>query len=309
VQPLASQIYGLYTGLVYLTPILGGMIADRLLGRTPTIVIGAGLMVAGHFMMASEHLFLLALCLLVLGNGAFTPNISTQVGELYAPADRRRDRAYSIFYVGINIGAFFSPLVAGSLGEKVGWDYGFASAGVGMAIGLATYLAGLPRAPATQVAFLLTPPLIAFWSRPGREPSTVQKLFLGTVLLALAYLVMAAAAWISGANGSSWLWLLTYFVVLTIAELNFSPIGLSLIAGIAPGSSRSTVMGIWLSTSFAGNFFAGWLGGLWSSFSHTEFFLLIAGVAAVAAGMIQLSRPFLNDLLPAGNSGERSVPV
>jgi proton-dependent oligopeptide transporter, POT family len=157
--------------------------------------------------------------------------------------------------------------------------------------------------------FLFTPPLIAFWSRAGREPSTVQKLFLGTVLLALAYLIMATAAWISGATGSSWLWLLLYFIVLTIAELNFSPIGLSLIASIAPGSSRSTVMGIWLSTSFAGNFFAGWLGGLWSGFSHTEFFLLIAGVAAVAAGMIQLSRPFLNDLLPAGNSGERSVPL
>ena len=89
----------------------------------------------------------------MLGNGAFKPNISTQVGELYAPEDRRRDRAYSIFYVGINVGAFFSPLVCGALGEKVGWHYGFASAGIGMAIGLVTYLAGLPRAPKN-----LTPP-------------------------------------------------------------------------------------------------------------------------------------------------------
>src|SRR5258707_7570875 len=85
IQPLASQIYGLYTAFVYLTPILGGILADRLIGRTPTIIVGAGLMVAGHFMMAFEHLFLFALCLLVLGNGAFKPNIATQVGELYTP--------------------------------------------------------------------------------------------------------------------------------------------------------------------------------------------------------------------------------
>src|SRR5258707_11908761 len=147
IQPLASQIYGLYTGLVYLTPIIGGIIADRWIGRTPTVIVGAMLMVAGHFMMAFEHLFLVALMLLIVGNGAFKPNIATQVGGLYQPDDPRRDRAYSVFYVGINVGAFFSPLVCGSLGENVGWHYGFASAGVGMAIGLATYLAGLPRLP------------------------------------------------------------------------------------------------------------------------------------------------------------------
>jgi POT family proton-dependent oligopeptide transporter len=146
-QPLASQIYGLYTGFVYLTPILGGLLADRWLGRRITVALGAALMVAGHFMMASESLFLFALLLLILGNGAFKPNIVTQVGGLYAQGDRRRDRAFSIFYVGINIGAFFSPLVAGTLGETVGWHYGFASAGVGMAVGLAIYLFALPNLP------------------------------------------------------------------------------------------------------------------------------------------------------------------
>ena len=105
-QPFASQIYGLYTGFVYLTPILGGWLADHGLGRRRTITLGAGLMVAGHFLMAYEPAFLLALALIALGCGAFKPNISIQVGELYAPADARRDRAYSIFYLGINIGAF-----------------------------------------------------------------------------------------------------------------------------------------------------------------------------------------------------------
>ena len=138
-QPLASQIYGFYTGLVYLTPLIGGIIADRWLGQHRTIIIGASLMAIGHFMMAFEPLFLLALIVLILGNGAFKPNISTQVGGLYAPGDRRRDRAFSIFYVGINLGAFLAPLVCGTLGEELGWHYGFAAAGVGMTIGLAVY--------------------------------------------------------------------------------------------------------------------------------------------------------------------------
>ena len=146
-QPLASQIYGFYTGLVYLTPIFGGLLADRLLGQRRTVILGAALMAAGHFMMAFERLFLFALLLLILGNGCFKPNISTQVGSLYASGDRRRDRAFSIFYVGINLGAFFSPLVCGTLGEEVGWHYGFAAAGVGMTIGLIIYLIATPTLP------------------------------------------------------------------------------------------------------------------------------------------------------------------
>ncbi len=136
VQPLASHVYGLYTGLVYLTPVLGGLIADRWLGQRRTVVLGAALMALGHFMMAYEPLFLFALFVLILGNGAFKPNISTQVGTLYAPGDPRRDRAFSIFYVGINLGAFLAPLVCGTLGEHYGWHYGFTAAGVGMTLGL-----------------------------------------------------------------------------------------------------------------------------------------------------------------------------
>ena len=128
-QPLSSLIFGTYTALVYLTPIFGGLIADRVLGQRRTVVIGAALMAIGHFMMVFEPLFLFALLFLILGNGAFKPNISTQVGALYAPGDQRRDRAYSIFYVGINIGAFISPLVCGWLAEAYGWHFGFAAAG------------------------------------------------------------------------------------------------------------------------------------------------------------------------------------
>ncbi|MGA7229376.1 MAG: peptide MFS transporter, partial [Xanthobacteraceae bacterium] len=151
VQPLSSQIWGLYTGLVYFTPIFGGLLADRVLGQRRTVVIGAVLMAIGHFMMASERLFLFALLALILGSGCFKPNISTQVGGLYAPGDPRRDRAYSIFYVGINLGAFLAPLVCGTLGEGVGWHYGFAAAGVGMVIGLCIYLYALPLLPTDEM--------------------------------------------------------------------------------------------------------------------------------------------------------------
>src|SRR5580704_6294804 len=151
VQPLSSQIWGFYTALVYFTPIFGGLLADRVIGQRRTVIIGAVLMAIGHFMMAVEQLFLFALLALILGNGAFKPNISTQVGGLYAPGDPRRDRAYSIFYVGINVGAFLAPLICGTLGETAGWHYGFAAAGVGMLIGLCIYLYALPLLPADEL--------------------------------------------------------------------------------------------------------------------------------------------------------------
>ncbi len=142
IQPLSSQIYGLYTGFVYFTPFFGGLLADRVLGQRRTVIIGGVLMAIGHFLMAVHSLFFPALMFLILGNGCFKPNISTQVGLLYAQGDARRDRAFSIFYVGINIGAFLSPLICGTLGQKVGWHWGFGAAGVGMVLGLLIYLGG-----------------------------------------------------------------------------------------------------------------------------------------------------------------------
>lgn len=142
IQPLASQIYGLYTGFVYFTPFFGGILADRLLGQRKTVVIGGILMAIGQFLLAFEQLFLLGLFFLIIGNGCFKPNISTQVGNLYEHGDPRRDGAFTIFYMGINLGAFFSPLVCGTLGQIYGWHYGFIAAGIGMLIGLVVYLSG-----------------------------------------------------------------------------------------------------------------------------------------------------------------------
>jgi POT family proton-dependent oligopeptide transporter len=142
IQQMSSQIYGLYTGFVYFTPFFGGILADKFLGQYRTVYLGGVLMAIGHFLMASEHMFLVALLFIILGNGCFKPNISTQVGNLYKEGDHRRDRAFSIFYMGINLGAFFSPLVCGTLGEKVGWHWGFGAAGVGMIAGLIIYWLG-----------------------------------------------------------------------------------------------------------------------------------------------------------------------
>ena len=138
----ASLLYGTYTALVYATPFFGGILADRVLGQRKTVVVGGLLMAAGHFVMASEDSFFLALGLLIFGNGAFKPNISTQVGNLYAPGDPRRDGAFTIFYMGINLGAFICNLVCGTLAVVYGWHYGFAAAGVGMLLGLTVYLLG-----------------------------------------------------------------------------------------------------------------------------------------------------------------------
>lgn len=138
----SSQIYGLYTAFVYLTPLAGGMLADRFIGQRRSVYIGGLIMALAQFTLMSERLFYVGLLLLIIGNGFFKPNISTQVGALYPPGDERRDRAFMIFYVGINVGALLSPLVCGTLGEKVGWAYGFGSAGVGMLLGLVVYTFG-----------------------------------------------------------------------------------------------------------------------------------------------------------------------
>jgi POT family proton-dependent oligopeptide transporter len=148
-QALASQIFGLYSGFVYFTPLLGGQIADRWIGQRNAVVIGALFMSAGHIAMAFDRSFLLALLLLVAGSGFIKGNISAQVGALYPRADEaRRTRGFAIFSMGINFGAVFGPLVCGLLAQVYGWHFGFGIAAVFMLAGLATYLYGYRHLPA-----------------------------------------------------------------------------------------------------------------------------------------------------------------
>jgi proton-dependent oligopeptide transporter, POT family len=148
--------------------------------------------------------------------------------------------------------------------------------------------------------FAFTPFVVALWSRQaalGTEPSTVTKMALGCVGVALSYLIVAAAAWNAGGGKASWLWLFGYFVVVTVGELYLSPVGLSLVTKIVPARMVSMMMGVWLATSFTGGFLAGWLGSFWSRMAKPEFFLMVAVIAALAGAAIFASRPMLRGVL------------
>ena len=148
----ALQLYGLFTGFVYFTPLIGGWLADNYLGQRKSIIIGGVVMAISQFMLAAATpgnlpLFYAGLVLLIIGNGFFKPNISTMVAEFYPTGDARRDGAFTIFYMGINLGAFFAPLVCSTLGEDpaYGWRYGYAAAGIGMMLSVVIQLALAPR--------------------------------------------------------------------------------------------------------------------------------------------------------------------
>jgi proton-dependent oligopeptide transporter, POT family len=380
VQPFSSLIYGNYTAFVYLTPFFGGIIADRFVGQRYSVIIGGVIMAIGEFTLMVPQFLFLGLLFLIVGNGFFKPNISTQVGNLYKAGDSRIDRAYSIFYVGINVGAFFSPLVCGSLAEdpSFGYHWGFFAAGVGMVVGQLIYIFALRTLPPDRVAriknssetkkpltgsdwravialillciptslfwavyeqqgntinlwaqdftdrhlipglvdwqipvtwfqafnpfmiFAFTPFVVALWGRQSKrnkEPSTVTKMALGNFLLAMSYIVMAAAAYFTGGGHSSWLWLLIFFSVITLGELYLSPIGLALVARVAPPQILSAMMGLWFITSFVGNQLQGYIGTYFSRMDKVHFFLLCASVGGTAAFITWLfERPLRSTL-------------
>lgn len=159
-QALAAAITGLYAALIYATPILGGLLADRVLGRTPTVILGAALMTLGHFLLAFDVTFLIALACLISGTGC-VGTLKAQIGDLYAAGDTRRADAFQLFVLGVQISVIVAPLICGTLGQKVAWHWGFAAAGAGMAIGLVVYLSGrkwLPPDPAVRRRANAEPP-------------------------------------------------------------------------------------------------------------------------------------------------------
>ncbi|MCB1142024.1 MAG: peptide MFS transporter [Leptospiraceae bacterium] len=140
----AGTVYGMYTALVYLTPLLGGWIADKYLGNRRSIYLGGFLMMLGHFSLALDgiHFFYIGLSFLIIGNGFFKPNISTLLGRAYDSHPEKKDSAFTIFYMGINIGGFFGPLLCGYLGESINWHLGFGIAGIGMIFGILQFHLG-----------------------------------------------------------------------------------------------------------------------------------------------------------------------
>ena len=185
-QPLASAIFGTYTALVYLTPILGGFLADRVLGKRRTVLAGATTMALGHFLMAFEQSFLFALLCLVAGCGMFKGNLASQVGALYRPEDLRRADAFQIYYLAINAGVIATPLIVGTLGETVGWHWGFAAAGIGMLIGLSIYVAGQKYLPEEA-------PVRSSACAPAQRPALSRRERLITAGLMLLIPVLALA--------------------------------------------------------------------------------------------------------------------
>lgn len=364
-QQLQSAIYGFYTAFVYATPLVGGFLADRWFGRRYTVVVGGILMSIGHFLMAFQSLFYFALLFIIVGNGGFKPNISTQVGGLYKEGDNRVDRAYSIFYFGINFGSFIGQNICGWFGDQQLWAYGFGAAGVGMLIGTLVYLYALrilpsdlpvkgankERPPLTggdwyavtllsllflpcclfwaayeqsgntvevwsvdhlnrvanlgfttitltvgfiqsmNGAFILlfTPVVIALWrwqARRGNEPSSVVKMALGFVIMAVSYLVLAGAQMMAGGGKVYWAWSVLYFAIYNFGELYFSPIGLSLYSRAAPPQVAALMMAVYIGAMFPGNFLAGWLGKFYSTMGTVNFFLLIAAISLVPAPFV-----------------------
>jgi POT family proton-dependent oligopeptide transporter len=410
----ASGLYGNYTGLVYLTPLIGGYISDRYWGNRKSILVGGIIMALGQFMLFfsasslgtsfASIAFYIGLLSLIIGNGFFKPNISTMVNQLYAPGDKRVDGAFSIFYMGINLGAFFSPLVCGTLAEKVDYRWGFLAAGIGMIIGVVVFellknkyivsaegdvVGGKPKPyvkpiedaneakqtasnPVQRIAlwlavyaalwyvfmqlvgfnfvstlifatsiaasgFVITDPslskiersriiviyiiaffVIFFWSafeqagasltlfadqqtdrtifgwempasyfqsvnplaiiifaplfavlwgylgKRNMEPASPVKQAVGLFLLAIGYFIIAVG--VSGVEGStktSMFWLLSMYLVHTLGELCLSPIGLSMVARLAPLRLGSLLMGIWFMSNAMANDFAGMLSKLY----------------------------------------------
>jgi POT family proton-dependent oligopeptide transporter len=160
----AYAVYGAYTALVYMTPFFGGMIADRLLGPRRAVVLGGVFMAAGHLMMTIENslAFFTALALLIAGNGFFKPNISTMVGSLYPPGSPKRDGGFTIFYMGVNLGAAMSPLLCGYIGETYGWHRGFGLATIGMLTGIAVFVAPSIVSQVTMAAVTLIAAFVIF---------------------------------------------------------------------------------------------------------------------------------------------------
>ncbi|HMO84480.1 MAG TPA: oligopeptide:H+ symporter [Lacipirellulaceae bacterium] len=190
----AYAVYGAYTSLVYMTPFFGGLLADRLLGARIAVIIGGVLMASGHLVMTfqSTFLFYLALALLITGNGFFKPNISAIVGQLYAPGSPKRDGGFTIFYMGVNLGASLSPLICGYIGERYGWHYGFGLATIGMLIGLAIFV--MPTR-VTQVligAGALGTAFSLFYFRPENVAAIATNVIVAIALLAAGAISIAA---------------------------------------------------------------------------------------------------------------------
>jgi POT family proton-dependent oligopeptide transporter len=367
-QDLSAQVYGGVIGAVYFVPLFGGFVADRWLGCSRAVILGAVLMGMGQFVLATGGggTFFLALGLIACGTGMLKPNVSTMVGSLYVDRPQIRDAAFNIFYMGINTGAFIAPLVVGWIRPNYGWGPAFMSAAVAMVFAIIVFVFGqryLPAAtkksdaaaeeaaaPTTDgfmrvvallvvfviviafwVAFyqngftmtlwardntatsispetfqfvnplgiiLFSPLLVLLWNwlrKRGAEPSTVSKIIIGMLLTAATFGIMAAAGVAGGDTGRvSASWLISAYLVIALGEICLSPMGLSLVTKVAPPRHRGTLMGAWFVATGIGGYSAGFIGKYWQTMSHSQFFMLVAGLCVGAAVLMALAKARLD---------------
>ena len=250
-QEHASLIYGAYAAFVYFTPVFGGVIADRWLGKARAVVIGGATMALGHFMMASEPLFYPALCMIALGNGLFLPSLASQIEGLYRDGDPRSKTAYNIYYVGINLGAFLAPFVCGTLGEAYGWHWGFAAAGFGMLLSLVIYLAGrryLPPEPLRGAAARAARPPM---DRAGRNRfallvaiAAIVVIFRGAYEQVGNTIQLWADTGISRQVSSGWSIPMTWFISInSLTVFAFTPVLVARWARLASRGIQTSLLG------------------------------------------------------------------
>lgn len=393
----ASEAFGSYNGLVYLSPFFGGIFADRIFGYRRSVMAGAATLALGYFVFAlgTHGSYYAAIAVLTLGNGLFKPNISTLVGKLYPEGDPRRDSAFSIFYMGINIGGGLAPIIGGLVRQRFGWGPAFATAGLGMLVSLLSFVAfghhvrlaeqpqpggaaegataaerrDPPEVERLRIVALLifcgivmlfwlafnqngtaltfwardntdrllrlgtwawelkpeyfaavnsifiialTPPLVWLMGRlrrRGLEPSTTAKIGLGMLFTALSYAVMVAASWAGGNTGKvSMLWLIGCYFLITIGELFVSPLGLSMVAKLAPVRMTSMLMGCWFISTAIGTKLAGQLGLLWNSWQHSRFFALLVATSLAAGAILVWQSRRLRAALSVGTGAQDGRP-
>ncbi len=377
------KLFGVTVGMIFMAPSLGGWIADRLIGPYTAVVIGCLGLAGANFLLAAAGtpaahlaglalpLFYCGLVVMVVGAGMFKSNVGSLLGQLYAAGDgRRRQDGFMMFYMGINLGAFAAPYGAGTLGERVGWSWGFLVAGIGMMVGLGLFLwlsrgrfpAFIKPAPKTQantnqasvwsdpgvrlvlimvvftaiymigqqtyggvmnlyvhdrvdkmifgfnipttwflslnpLIIILGGPLVSkFWAthdQTARRLPAINRILTGTVLMALSYVLMAVVDMRAGGSLVAPIWIVVFYLVITLAELCVFPIGLAEISRRAPKEVMGLLMGLWVFTMGFGSLAAGWLGGTLADAPTWLIFAVLAGIGTLSAVVLYVLEPVI----------------
>lgn len=378
---LTLKTFGVAVGMMFMAPSLGGWIADRLIGPYRAVVLGCLGLAAANFLLAAAGtgqahaagmeflLFYCGLACMIAGAGLFKSNISSLLGQLFAPGDGRRQDGFMLFYMGINLGAFAAPYGAGTLGERAGWSWGFLVAGLGMLLGLFFFLwfsrglfaafvrpigqesgstePSVWRDPGVRLVLImvcftaiymigqqtyggvmnlyvrdrvdksflgfdipttwflsLNPmiivlggPLVSkYWAwhdRGARRLPAITRILTGTVLMVLSYVLMAVVDRTAGALLVAPIWIVIFYLIITVAELCVFPIGLAEISRRAPERVMGVLMGLWVFTMGFGSLAAGWLGGVFADAPTWMLFGVLAAGGSVSAAILWALEPVI----------------